>query len=319
MKRIYTIAIVVISIISTLGIFSITQASEGDVWITPTNQNVDASTNFDIEVHVDTGGKNLGGFNMYFDFTASYVTVDTTQGTEGVSVGDDASIFDPLTVNSTDITNGHLWFTGANATGINGNDVHIATIHAKTTSGFTSGTTNLSLRVNELLDELSVALTPGTITGATVTYAHEVSIYRFFNKIQGNHFYTMSSTERDTIINNLSNTWNYEGITYNAYQNQAYNTTPLYRFFNTNTGFHFYTASSTEKDNIINNLPTWNYEGIAYYIFSSSQSNSTAVYRFFNKIQGNHFYTTSTTERDNIINNLSGTWDYEGIAYYVPS
>ncbi|HBI50455.1 MAG TPA: hypothetical protein DDY21_01225 [Candidatus Moranbacteria bacterium] len=38
------------------------------------------------------------------------------------------------------------------------------------------------------------------------------SIYRFFNKIKGNHFYTKSKAEKNNIRNTLQNTWNYEGV-----------------------------------------------------------------------------------------------------------
>ncbi|MFA4817333.1 MAG: M4 family metallopeptidase [Parcubacteria group bacterium] len=156
------------------------------------------------------------------------------------------------------------------------------------------------------------------VMSETYTIQPTTSVYRFFNKIRGNHFYTKSETEKDNIIATLSNEWNYEGIAYQAFDESGENLMPLYRFFNTQTGFHFYTQNSAEKDNIIATLPVWNYEGIAYYTYSTSQPGTTAVYRFFNKIQGNHFYTTSATEKDNIINTLSATWNYEGIAWYAP-
>ena len=40
----------------------------------------------------------------------------------------------------------------------------------------------------------------------------------------------------------------------------------VYRFFNTQTGTHFYTAAEAEKDSIIANLPTFNFEGTAYWV-----------------------------------------------------
>ena len=142
------------------------------------------------------------------------------------------------------------------------------------------------------------------------------TIFRFFNTIRGNHFYTMSGIERDNIVASLPD-WNYEGVSYTAYPTQVTNTSPIYRFFNTRNGFHFYTQNEVEKNDIITNLPIWNYEGVSCYTYATSQPNTTAVYRFFNKIQGNHFYTTSATEKDNIIATLSTMWDYEGIAWYA--
>ncbi len=288
------------------------------MWITPTNQNVDSSQNFDIDIYVDTGGKNIGAFNVYFNFSATDVTIDTTQGDNGLSAGTDTSNY-TLSSNADDIANGNYRFAGITASSYaNSSSAHIATIHAKTTSNFTSGTSSLSLTISELSDELGVALNTGTITGATITFAHESPVYRFFNTIYGNHLYTISIIEKNDIANNLP-VWNYESIAYNAYQTQGYNTVPLYRFFNTQTGFHLFTKDEVEKDYIINNLSEWNYEGIAYYVFDSVQSGTTAVYRFFNKIKGNHFYTTSAIEKDSIINNLSTTWNYEGVSFYALS
>ena len=170
-KTIGIIAILVIAMIG-LGISlpTITQAAEGDVWLTPTNQTVGTSQNFDMEVHMDTGGKDLGAFNMYFDFEATEVTVDTTQGTDGIDKGTDTSSYTILS-NPDDIANGHFRFAGMTASSYaNGSDVHLVTIHAQSTAGFTSGTSDLDLRVNELSDEIGQALTGGTITGGIITF-----------------------------------------------------------------------------------------------------------------------------------------------------
>ena len=41
---------------------------------------------------------------------------------------------------------------------------------------------------------------------------------------------------------------------------------PLYRFFNTQAGTHFYTPSSEEKDIVIETIPFFRFEGIAYWV-----------------------------------------------------
>lgn len=146
------------------------KASEGDVWLTPAEQDIGSGENFNMEVHMDTGGKDLGAFNMYFDFDASFVEIDTTQGDDGIDKGVDTSSY-LLFPNIADIDNGHLRFAGIAASGYaSGSDVHLVTIHAKTTVGFTADSTSLSLRVNEISDELGGALTSGSITGATVSF-----------------------------------------------------------------------------------------------------------------------------------------------------
>ena len=43
-------------------------------------------------------------------------------------------------------------------------------------------------------------------------------------------------------------------------------TAPVFKFFNIDTGTHFYTAAEAEKDSIIANLPSFNFEGTAYWV-----------------------------------------------------
>lgn len=87
----------------------------------------------------------------------------------------------------------------------------------------------------------------------------------------------------------------------------------VYRFYNTQGGFHFYTDSLAERDQVIRTLPAYQYEDIA---FSSAGTDAAAsdVYRFYNNITGAHFYTISSTERDQIIARLP-QFKYEGVAY----
>jgi len=144
-------------------------------------------------------------------------------------------------------------------------------------------------------------------------------VYRFWNKIDGRHFYTMNDGETTGLINNNFNEWKYEGVAYKSLANQLNDSVPLYRFWNKIRGNHFYTTSITERDGLIaNNSDVWNYEGVAYYVYpQGSITVDVFVYRFWNKIRGNHFYTTSITERDGLIANNSDVWNYEGLAWKV--
>ncbi len=173
MKKIY-IGIICASLMLIVG--NIAQAAEGDVWIAPTTQEIGANTNFDIDVHIDTGGKNLGAFNMYLDFDPTKITIDTIRGVnpsldtgKGFDKGLDTINY-IMTSNSGDIANGHFRFAGITANGYaNGNNKHLITIHVKTMVA--EGTTSLSLRVNELSDDFGHVLTAGNITGAIATVA----------------------------------------------------------------------------------------------------------------------------------------------------
>lgn len=93
-------------------------------------------------------------------------------------------------------------------------------------------------------------------------------------------------------------------------------TVPVYRFFNTWSGAHFYTSSAEERDSVTANLPQFVYEGIAFQVSESAQSGLSPVYRFFNRRTGIHFYSISDEEKAFIEASLP-QFAYEGVAYYA--
>ncbi len=143
-------------------------------------------------------------------------------------------------------------------------------------------------------------------------------IFRFYNHNTKAHFYTMSESERDWILQNFP-FFSYEGSKFYAYSDTAATLKPVYRFYNKITATHFYTVDEAEKTTVMSNwVPAiFNYEGIAWYASTTGGADWEAVYRFFNHQTGTHFYTASASEKDHII----ATWNwfrYEGVAYYVP-
>lgn len=92
---------------------------------------------------------------------------------------------------------------------------------------------------------------------------------------------------------------------------------PVYRFFNIQTGTHFYTSSAAERDQVIATLARYRFEGIGFYAYTSPQPGTSAVFRFYNLRTGTHFYTVSEPERDHVREALSSTFAYEGPAWYA--
>jgi hypothetical protein len=94
-------------------------------------------------------------------------------------------------------------------------------------------------------------------------------VYRFWSSSLSGHFYTMSEDEKDYLIANYpTDVWAYEGIAFYAYPPgvEPKDTAPVYRFWSDRLGSHFYTASESEKDSLINDSAgAWTYEGIAWY------------------------------------------------------
>jgi hypothetical protein len=96
----------------------------------------------------------------------------------------------------------------------------------------------------------------------------------------------------------------------------AAETSPVYRFFNSNAGGHFYTISEAEKNTVLANYSWLRYEGAGFYAASGAQAGMSPVYRFFNSNAGGHFYTISEAEKNTVLANYP--WlRYEGIGFYA--
>ena len=92
---------------------------------------------------------------------------------------------------------------------------------------------------------------------------------------------------------------------------------PVYRFYNSRTGAHFFTTSEAEKNTVMTTLsPPYNYEGAAFSVANAFSPGLSAVHRFYNTRTGVHFYTISEAERANTASYLSD-YRYEGVAYYA--
>ena len=82
------------------------------------------------------------------------------------------------------------------------------------------------------------------------------------------------------------------------------------RLYNPNTGEHFYTAATAERDTM--SSVGWRYEGVGW---RAPEKSDTPVYRLYNSdvIGGDHHYTTSASERDMLVR---AGWKYEGVGWY---
>ena len=157
----------------------------------------------------------------------------------------------------------------------------------------------------------------------TADASHEIEgyraqrVYRFFNMKGGVHFYTASDAEFINTYENLAGTFKYDGVAYYVGLENTENQVPLYRFFNRNTGVHFYTASEAEKNNVIaTRADTYTFEGMAYGVRIDGVG--IPVYRFYVPSRDAHFYTAATGEIFNT-SGLSNYYHYEGIGFWVDS
>ncbi len=148
------------------------------------------------------------------------------------------------------------------------------------------------------------------------------NVFRFYNQSTGSHFYTASASERDTVMSAYVGRYTYEGVAWRmagADWWEGAQTAPLYRFYNTKNGSHFYTTSEAEKAKVLASYgATYTYEGVAYDVYLYDlHGEALPVYRFYNKANGSHFYTISEAEKATVRQYHSTTYTYEGIAFYA--
>lgn len=127
------------------------------------------------------------------------------------------------------------------------------------------------------------------------------AMYRLYNPNSGEHFYTASTTERDSV---KKAGWKYEGIGWQAPSSG----TPVYRLYNPNAGDHHYTPYTYEKESLVK--AGWKYEGVSWY-----SGGNQPLYRLYNPNAkaGAHHYTLLQSERNNLI---KAGWKNEGIGWY---
>jgi hypothetical protein len=287
---------------------------------------------FYAEFSVDEGGnsngsKTLGAFSGsplgFNDFVGLTDTQDyyqfTVSNSRNVTIG----------LSSLD-GNANLTLIASNGS-VLGTSTKSSTASESVTRSLRSGTYYVSVTAPEA--NTSNALTQATNNynyGAQVTVASNyrltvsdpltgmtAPVYRFYNSRSGVHFYTSNTAERDSLTNNPTGGYQFEGAAFkvaNAQNDPGQ--MPLFRFYNTVVGNHFYTASTTERDSIIGNLPQYQYEGTAFYVRGASDNVGTDMYRFYNTQTGAHFYTASAAERDSVIASLPA-FTYEGAVFEV--
>lgn len=87
---------------------------------------------------------------------------------------------------------------------------------------------------------------------------------------------------------------------------------PLWRFYNLETGEHFYTAIEEERLALIE-MRQWQAEGVGWI---APKLSTTPVYRVYNANSDDHHYTTDANERDVLVR-LG--WLDEGVGWYSDS
>ncbi|MEO0849306.1 MAG: hypothetical protein AAFY50_23180, partial [Cyanobacteria bacterium J06648_1] len=91
------------------------------------------------------------------------------------------------------------------------------------------------------------------------------SVFQLFNESTGEYFYTISTTERDDLLEDPN--FVDRGVAFAAFGNDGEQRTPVYRFQNTATGITTFTPSESERQRLRED-PNFQGLGIAFYAVS---------------------------------------------------
>lgn len=178
----------------------------------------------------------------------------------------------------------------------------------------TSFPANYDIDYVRVYDTKPVAGMPPVVTADSSS----TPVYRFYNKKNGSHFYTASAAEYYSVFATLGDTYGFDGVAYTIDTGNPSNSSPLYRFYDKKNGSHFYTASETEKNDVVARLSaTYTLDGPAYDVSTQPVPGATTVYRFYDQANGSHFFTACESEKDDVIANLSATYKFDGPAFYL--
>lgn len=135
--------------------------------------------------------------------------------------------------------------------------------------------------------------------------AGTVPVFRYYARnTWQDHFYTTHFSE---VGNGNNSDYIFEGIGFFAFTDQVANSVPVYRWYRTGTGDHFYTPYANEIP-----PPPSNYEGIAFYAYPSAINGSVPIHRYYHGGFDDHFYTKNQNEL-----NTMAPYNYEGVNWFA--
>ena len=146
--------------------------------------------------------------------------------------------------------------------------------------------------------------------------ADDLTIYNFFNDSG------QAGTGKIERINNIIDTQDIIDFVANSAKEQLKNENfgehTLYRFYDANSGVHFYTSDKNERNYVYDRLNNYTYEGASFTGIDPMEEESFAVHRFYNRDSGTHLYTMDENERDIVLHELVN-YNYEGKAFFAYS
>lgn len=132
----------------------------------------------------------------------------------------------------------------------------------------------------------------------------EVTIYRLYNPISGEHLYTRDANEKNVLSSKHG--WKYEGVGWYAPTSGK----PVYRLYNPGLANHLYTTDTNEV-NVLTSKYGWVKDNGGQPVFYSG--GDVDIYRVYNYgLKGMHHLTTDRNEYNTL---PKYGWKQEGVSF----
>ncbi|MGI4793486.1 MAG: hypothetical protein ACRYG8_05245 [Janthinobacterium lividum] len=227
----------------------------------------------------DPAGKAVTSYQAYTTTATDWFTVNgTSVVATSASTAVTASSLSQITLNgglpdvpdlvTVRASNGAYWgdWTTISTEALAGNQVSIHRFF-NTSDGthfFTASAAEAATTVATRPDLVSEGIGLKGYNQAGASSSSE-AVFRFFDRVDGTHFYTASAHERDALVTTRSSEMAYEGIAFYEDEAPQAGDTAVFRFFDTVHGTHLFTQNASEKASILATRPDLVSEGIAFY------------------------------------------------------
>lgn len=146
-----------------------------------------------------------------------------------------------------------------------------------------------------------------------------VQVYRAFNPNANFHFFTTNKGQFDNAVAAGYRDEAGGRPAFSVQSEQTPTATPLFRLYNLERGFHYYTINKAEADMLAALVPAptsgpdnrttgWRFEGIEGYMYSGSTDQTTTLYRLYNNDSGTHLFTEDEAQKNAILTAFPGIW-----------
>ncbi len=255
--------------------------------------------------------RNFGQQNNSLVNNGVLALYDSTPGTTKL-------VYDTVPVSGTGVIRVGAGYTFQSTSTISGQNIYLqaangvgANVEFDNAVGNTSVISNFTAS-----DQIILTTQPFNATGIATSNGNTVVNFSNNGTIVG--LFTLQGTYAANQIN-ISSFTSSSGAIENFIKTSVADTTitgAVYRFFDKNTGTHFFTSDAGEKNNVVANLPNYVEETNGFGNVVQTDPNSQAVFRFFDTKYGTHFFTASTTERDQVIATRSDLTYEPGSTFY---